>query len=68
MRTHFILLFTLLIFSIAANSATDSYTYANYQQVTVKHLHLDLTVNFERKTLTGWTAINLVLSLIPAIC
>ncbi|WP_214000797.1 M1 family metallopeptidase [Arsukibacterium sp.] len=59
MLSRFVLLFSLLLCSLAANSASDSYTYANYQQVTVTHLHLDLTVNFEQKTLTGFADLQL---------
>ncbi len=49
----------LLLGSFAASSATDHYTYANYQQVTVTHLHLDLSMDFEKKTLSGFADLQL---------
>ena len=45
--------------SCAAADTADNYTYANYQQVTIKHLNLDLAIDFQQKTLTGFADLNL---------
>ncbi len=50
---------SLLLCSFAANSTPDNYTYANYQQVTVSHVHLDLAMDFEQKTLRGFADLQL---------
>lgn len=47
------------LISFAVVASDDSYTYANYQQVTVSHLHLDLAMNFEQKTLSGFADLQL---------
>ena len=53
-----VLLLTLFSKGAAADTA-DNYTYANYQQVTIKHLNLDLAIDFQQKTLTGFADLNL---------
>jgi aminopeptidase N len=52
-------LLCILLCSFVARSATDNYTYANYQQVTVSHLHLDLTIDFAQKKLSGFADLQL---------
>jgi aminopeptidase N len=38
---------------VLADSVFDNHTYANIRQIRTKHLHLDLDVNFENKTIYG---------------
>ena len=62
MLNRLILICALLLAGMASPSATasgDSYTYANYQQVTVSHLHLDLAMDFQQKTLSGFADLQL---------
>ncbi|GAB58066.1 M1 family metallopeptidase [Rheinheimera nanhaiensis] len=58
MSVRFLLCATTLLATTAA-IADDNYTYANYADVKVQHLHLDLAVNFADKALTGFADLQL---------
>jgi len=51
-------LFILVSTSIWAQQQ-DAYTYANYDQVTTTHIYLDLNVDFDKKSLSGFAELSL---------
>lgn len=59
MSVRLLTLGAALLCSTNVLAATDAYSYANFDAVTVKHLHLDLAVNFEQKALTGFADLQL---------
>ena len=59
MSVRMLTLGAALLCSANVLAATDAYSYANFDAVTVKHLHLDLAVNFEQKALTGFADLQL---------
>ncbi len=61
MKLFFRILASTLVFISHASFAqvTDSYTYANYDQVQVSHLYLDLSVDFDKKSLKGFAELSL---------
>lgn len=58
---RFTQLITFSIFLLTANFALalDPQSYAQYDQVSVQHLHLDLHANFTKKSLSGYADLSL---------
>ncbi|VAX09046.1 Aminopeptidase, partial [hydrothermal vent metagenome] len=51
----------VLFIGVSGNTmAKDAHSYANLEEVSSRHLHLDLTVDFDKKTLSGYAEYDIV--------
>ncbi len=57
--TFLLLTFSTLAFAAVFSVPKDVHSFANSGDVVIKHLHLDLSVNFDAKTLSGTAALTL---------
>ncbi|MFT5758164.1 MAG: leukotriene-A4 hydrolase [Alteromonadaceae bacterium] len=57
--SHFVTALFVLVSSSLWAQQEDAYTYANYEQVTTTHIYLDLNVDFDKKSLSGFAELSL---------
>ena len=60
MRALITFAYLALFTTLTHATNVDDLTYSNYQDVKIKHTYLDLTVNFEDTTLSGFAQLDLV--------